>query len=58
MTAGYLIMKAEHPSNSKRGGVCVHYKERLHIIRRDDISNLKECLVTEIVLKNERYFLI
>ena len=51
-------MKAEHPSNTKRGGVCVYYKERLPIIRRDDISTLKECLVIEIVVKNERYFLI
>ena len=27
------------------------------VIRRDDISNPKECLVAKITIKNERYFL-
>ena len=42
---GYSMMRAGHPSNTKRGGVCLCYKEHLPIIRRDDTSNLKECLV-------------
>ena len=50
---GYSMMRADHPSNTKRGGVCLYYKEHLRIIRRNDISNLKECLVTEITAKNE-----
>ena len=54
---GYLMMRADHPSNTKRGGVCLYYKEHLPVIRRDDISNLKECLVAEINIKNERCFL-
>ena len=54
---GYSMMRADHPSNTKRGGVCLYYKEHLRIIRRNDISNLKECLVTEITAKNERCFL-
>ena len=54
---GYSMMRADHPSNTKRGGVCLYYKEHLPIIRRDDISNLKECLVAEITVKNERCFL-
>ena len=45
---GYSMMRADHPSNTKRGGVCLYYKEHLPIIRRDDISNLQKCLVTEI----------
>ena len=51
---GYSMMRADHPSNTKRGGVCLYYKEHLPIIRRDDISNLQECLVTEITVKNKR----
>ena len=51
------MMRADHPSNIKRGGVCLYYKEQLPIIRRDDIYSVKECLVTEITVKNERYFL-
>ena len=51
------MMRADHPSNTKRGGVCLYYKEHLPIIRRDDISNLKECLDMKVTVKNERYFL-
>ena len=47
-------MRADHPSNTKRGGVCLYYKEHLPITRRGDISKLKECLVTEITITNER----
>ena len=47
------MMRADHPSNTKRSGVGLYSKEHLPIIRRDDISNLKECLVTEITVKNE-----
>ena len=44
-------MRADHPSNTKRPGVCLYYKEHLPIIRRDYVSNLQECLVTEITVK-------
>ena len=54
---GCSMVRADHPSNTKRGGVCLCYKEHLPIIGRDDISNIKECLVTEITVKNERCFL-
>ena len=54
---GYSMMRADHPSNTKRGGVCLYYKEHLPIIRRDYMSNLKEWLVTGITVKNEQYFL-
>ena len=40
---GYSMMRVDHPGNTKRSGVCLYYKEPLPIIRRDDISNLKEC---------------
>ena len=45
------MMIVDHPNNTKRGGVCLYYKEHLPIIRRDDISNLQGCLVTEITKK-------
>ena len=48
---GYSMMRADHPSNTKRSGVCLYYKEHFLIIWRDDISNLKEFLVTEITIK-------
>ena len=57
MTTGYSVMQADHPSNTKRGRACLYYKEHWPVVRRDDISNLKECLVTEITEKNKRCFL-
>ena len=48
---GYSMMRADHPSNTKRSEVCLYYKEHFLIIWRDDISNLKEFLVTEITIK-------
>ena len=50
-------MSTDHPSSTKRGRVCLYYNEHLPIIRRDDISNLQQCLVTEITVKNRRCFL-
>ena len=28
-TIGYNLLRADHPSNTKRGGVCIYYKESL-----------------------------
>ena len=30
---GYNLLRVVHPSNSKRGGVCIYYKDHLHILR-------------------------
>ena len=45
---GYNLLRADHPNDNKRGGVCMYFKEHLPILRRDDLCNLPECLVTEI----------
>ena len=49
-------MRADHPSNKKRGGVCIYYKEILPVIERDDLCNLNECLVLEIRIGGEKCF--
>ena len=54
---GYNLIRADHPSDSKRGGVCIYYKEHIPLIKRDDICTLDNCLVTEIRLKGEKCFL-
>ena len=41
-------MRADHPSDSKNGRVCIYYKEHIPLIKRDDICTLGNCLVTEI----------
>ena len=51
------MLRADHPSDSKRGGVCIYYKEHIPLIKRDDISTLDNCLVTEIRSQGEKSFL-
>ena len=37
---GYNLIRADHPSDSKKGGVCIYYKEHILLILRDDINTL------------------
>ena len=52
---GYNLI-ADHSSDSKRVAVCI-YEEHIHLTKRDDISILDNCLVTEIRLQGEKCFL-
>ena len=54
---GYNLIRSDHPSDSKKGGVCIYYKEHISLIKRDDICTLDSCLVTEIRSQNEKCFL-
>ena len=40
---GYELMKVDHPSNQKRGGICICHKDVLPI-KVNNVSCLKECL--------------
>ena len=51
---GYSLLRADHPNNIKRGGVCIYFKESLPLITKNDLTNLKDCLVTEINVNNEK----
>ena len=53
---GYAMIISDHTSNTKRGGVCIFYKEHLPFIRRNDITCLDECIVGEIKVKNSKCF--
>ena len=53
---GYNLLRCDHLSNLKRGGVCMFYKEYLPINRRDDLCTLTECIVTEINLGKKSVF--
>ena len=53
---GYSLLRADHPSNIKRGGVCIYFKESLPLIRRNDLTNLKDCLITEVNVNNKKCF--
>ena len=45
---GYNILRTDHPCNGKRGGVCIYYKDLLPIIKRNDLCQLHEYLITEL----------
>ena len=54
---GYNLIISDHPSDSKRGGFCIYYKEHIPRIKRDDIYTSDYCLVTEIRSQSEKCFL-
>ena len=35
---GYNLIRSDHPSDSKKGGVCIYYKDHVSLIKRDDIA--------------------
>ena len=57
MINDYSLLRADHPSNSKRGGVCLHFKEHLPLIGKNDLSMLHKCLMTENIVDNEKKIL-
>ena len=38
---GYELIRSDHPSNTKRGGVCLYYKEHLPLKLRTQYLNIK-----------------
>lgn len=54
---GYKFIRADNPSNTKRGGVCIYHKEYLPI-KILNISQLLECLVCEFKYKDEKCFIV
>ena len=45
---GYNLLRTDHPSNTKRRGACISYNDYLPFIKRNDLCQLHECLVTEL----------
>ena len=46
---GYNIIRKDHPSNTKRGGVCVYYKNTL-LFKIINIKYVQECITFEITI--------
>ena len=55
--AGYKLSRTDHASNSKRGGVCVYYKNSL-ALRLIDAHYLQECLIFEILIGGKSHNII
>ena len=50
---GYKLVRADHPDNIKRGGVCIYYRESLPV-RNINLSYLKEALLLEMDYNNKK----
>ena len=50
---GYSLVRADHPDNIKRGGVCIYYKESLPV-RIKRLPYFKEALLLEMIHNNKK----
>ena len=50
---GYKLIYADHPSDTRRGGVCIYHKETMSV-KVLNFSHLSECLVCEISIQNKK----
>ena len=48
---GYKVIRADHPSNTKRRGVYIYYKESLSL-RELNSTNLNQCIICEVSVQN------
>ena len=48
---GYHLIRADHPSNTKRRGVCIYHRKSLGVGLLK-VSNLSQCIVCEVFLHN------
>ena len=49
----YSLIRADHPSNKKRGGISIYYKESLDV-KVLDVSFMNECILCEVLVQNKR----
>ena len=54
---GYKLIRADHPSNTRRGGVCIYHKETMSV-KVLNFSQLSECLVFEISIQNKKGYFV
>ena len=50
------MIRADHPGNAKRGGVCIFYKETL-VVGVANLSNLRECIICEVSIQNNKGYI-
>ena len=50
---GYKLIRADHPDDIKRGGVCIYYKESLPV-RAISLSSFKEALLLEMCYNKKK----
>ena len=54
---GHKLIRADNPSDSKKGGVGIYYKEFL-AVHPVEVKNLNECLIFEVSIKSKRGYVV
>ena len=54
---GYKLIRTDNPSDLKRGGACISFKESLKI-KVLNITNFHECLVCTLFLNGPRFYIV
>ena len=54
---GYNLVRSDHPSNIKRGVVCLYYKDNLSL-RSINVAFLSECVLCEVTLQSQKCYVI
>ena len=49
---GYNLVRADHPLNAKKGGVCIYFKSSL-LLKVIDIQLLQECISFEKIIADK-----
>ena len=53
---GSSLLRNDNQNSIKREWVCMYFTKSLLLIRWRDLSNMKECLITEINANNKKWF--
>ena len=52
--SGYYLIRSDHPSNKKRGGICIYYKNFLPL-KVTGVRLLEECITFDLIISNKLY---
>ena len=50
--SGYYLIRSDHPSNKKRGGICIYYKYLLPL-KVNGVRLLEECIAFDLIISNK-----
>ena len=50
--SGYFLIRSDHPSNKKRGGICIYYKNFLPL-KITGVRLLEECIAFDLIISNK-----
>ena len=50
--SGYYLIRSDHPSNIKSGGICIYYKNFLPL-KVTDVRLLEECTAFDLIISNK-----